>query len=105
AASLAGRKSPVAVVLAELRSRFVHGRARLRREAAAFEERAVVVTREEAGLLALTAAGDGKPGLLRLGAGLRLRLLAERKPDAVELARVESGEHVRLVLGRVCAAA
>src|SRR5258708_9781633 len=65
------------------------------------EERAVVVAREEARLLALGAVCSLEAGLGRLCARLGLRLLTEREPDPPEVARVESGEHVALVLRRV----
>ena len=73
-------------------------------EAVPAEERAVVVAGEEARFLALGAPRDVEAGALRLGAGRALVLLSEREPDAVELRRIEPGEHVRLVLLRVGAA-
>ena len=53
-------------------------------EPVALEEVPVVVACEEAGLLALGTARGGEPRRQRLGARLRLRLLAEREPQASE---------------------
>ena len=98
-AALAGRELPVAVVLAEPSAR---PRRRSRPASAArpwrSEERAVVVAREEARLLALGAPRRRKPGRSRLGPGLVLRLRPEREADAREVTRVEPREHVALVL-------
>jgi len=104
ALALSGREAPEAVVLTDRCAGLVDDRPALRREPVPTEERAVVVAGEEARLLALRAVGCVEPGARRLGAGLGLVLLAEREPDAVELARIEACEHVRLVLGRVGAA-
>ncbi len=68
------------------------------------EKRPVVVAGEEARLLALGALRGLEPCTLGLGPRGRLVLVAEREPDAVELPRVEPGEHVRLVLRRIGAA-
>ena len=68
------------------------------------QERAVVVAREEARLLALGAPCDRKARMLRFASGRFLVLLAERKPDFVEMLRVQPREHVRLILLRVGAA-
>src|SRR5205814_1546043 len=87
--------------LAELAPVGVDDRARARLDAVPLEERAVVVAREEARLLALCAACGGEAGAFRLGARLLLALPAERERDALEQARVEAREHVRLVLVRV----
>src|SRR5207244_5978916 len=73
-------------------------------EPAAIEERPVVVTGEEARLLALGTARDGESGCRCFGARLVLRLVAEREEDAVEERRVEPGEHVRLILLCICGA-
>ena len=100
-AALARRVAPDAVVPAELAAVLVDDRALGGLEAAALEEGAVVVAGEEAGLLALAALGDVEAGSGRLGARLRLRLLAERELDPVEQRRVERGEHVGLILVRV----
>src|SRR5207244_4977687 len=69
-----------------------------------FEKGAVVVACEEARLLALGALRSFEPGRSGFGAGLRLRLLTEREPDALEMPRVEAREHVALVLRLVCSA-
>src|SRR5204862_1713349 len=100
ALALPGRERPVAVMRAELRSGGVDDHALARREAVAREEVAVVVAGEEAGLLALRATGDVEAGTRRLVARRLLVLLAEREPDAAELARIDACEHVRLVLAR-----
>jgi hypothetical protein len=65
------------------------------------EEVAVVTAAQEAGLLALGAVRHGQPGALRFGTRLLLRLLSEREPDPREVSRIESREHVRLVLLRI----
>src|SRR3954471_7670137 len=70
-------------------------------EAVAPQERAVVVAREEARLLALGPSRNGEPCVLCFGTGRLLVLLAEREPDAAEMLRVETCEHVRLILLRV----
>ena len=67
-------------------------------DALAPQEGPVVVSGEKAGLLALAAIRDRQPGLPRLGAGLILRLVAERQPETLDEAWVEAAEHVRLVL-------
>src|SRR3954469_9111593 len=85
----------------ELDAGLGHDGAVTRVDAASLQERAVVVARQEAGLLALAAPGDGEPGALCLGPRLGLRLLAEREDDALELGRIEPGEHVRLVLAGI----
>ena len=79
----------------------VDDRAGSPREALPPEERAVVVAGEEARLLALGALRGRETGDGRLLAGLLLRLLAEREPDAVEEARIESRQHVALILDGV----
>ena len=71
------------------------------RKALPLEEPPVVVSREEARLLALRACRRGEPCARRLGARLLLRLLAQREPDALEHAGIERREHVRLILRRV----
>src|SRR5262249_31091403 len=98
---LAGRKAPEAIVAAELATGLVDDRPRLGPEAVAREEVAVVAAGEEARLLGVGARGDLQAGGGRLGSGVRLRLLAEREPEAVEQRRVDGCEHVRLVLRRV----
>src|SRR5207244_6774771 len=80
------------------RAGLVDDRARFRREPVSAEERAVVVTGEEARLLALGPVRGLEPRTRRLGTRLHLRLLAEREPDALEVTRVEPREHVALVL-------
>ena len=97
-APLAGRETPVAVVPAQLAARGVDDRPVGRTEPAPFEEGAVVVTAEEARLLALRPACGCQASLRRLLARLRLRLVAQRERDALQRSRVEPGEHVRLVL-------
>ena len=67
----------------------------------AAQELAVVVAAEEARLLALGPASDGKPGRLGLRPRLLLRLTAEREPEPAEAPGRERGEHVALILGRV----
>src|SRR5207302_5964853 len=78
-----------------------HDRAGGRREAVACEEVPIVAAGEEARLLALGARGDRQAPGARLGAHLVLRALAEREVDALEVAGVEAGEHVGLVLAPV----
>src|SRR5581483_2116430 len=104
ASPLAGREPPGAVVLAERAAGLVHDRSAPRAHAVALEEGTVVAAAEEARLLALGPGGGGEARRGRLGACLLLRLRAERERDPVEQARVECGEHVRLVLARVDAA-
>ena len=89
---------------AELVTLFVDDRALRAVEPTPFEERAIVVACEEAGLLALAALGDIESGSGRLGARLGLRQLAQRELDPLELLGVQLREHVRLVLVRVCRA-
>ena len=89
---------------AQLASLLVHDRALLRLEPPPDEERTVVVAGEEARLLALRATRGGEARALGLGSGRLLVLLTEREGDAREVARVERGEHVALVLGRGYAA-
>ncbi len=98
ALALAGREPPEAVVLADRLALLVDDMAGARLEPVAGEERPIVVTGEETGLLALCTAGDGETCARCFGPGRVLVLLAERKPDPVELLRIEAGEHVRLVL-------
>src|SRR5437867_5337207 len=85
----------------ELGSALVHYRAVLGLEALAFEERAVVVACKEARFLALAAPCRGQAGTLRFGPRLGLGLLTERKRDAVQACRIDSSEHVGLILLRV----
>src|SRR5207244_5565007 len=73
-------------------------------DALALEEGTVVAAGEEARLLALCPARGGEASCLRRGAGLALRLVAERERDPVQRARVDRREHVRLVLRGVRAA-
>ena len=89
----------------ELVPALVHDRALVRGQAVAREEVAVVAPGEEAGLLAFGTRRGLEPGGGCLRTRLVLRLLAERKPEAVEKAWIETSEHVRLILGRSCAAA
>ena len=70
-------------------------------EPLALEERAVVVSTEETGLLTLRPPRGSEPGRGRLGAGLLLRLLAQRESDATEERRIDRREHVRLILAIV----
>src|SRR4029450_5936440 len=70
-------------------------------EPVAREEASVVVSGEEARLLALGPGGRREARGARLGAGLLLPLLAQREPEPRQMARVEGREHVRLVLGRI----
>ena len=65
------------------------------------EERAIVVAGEEARLLALGALRDRESRARRFRSRCVLVLLAEREPDAPELLRVETREHVRLILRAV----
>src|SRR5262249_47270060 len=96
--ALARSEAPVTLVRADPRPARVDHRAHRCLDAAALEERAVVVTPEETGLLALCPARSHEPGGGSLGARLLLRLLAEREGDALEQPRIDGGEHVRLVL-------
>ncbi len=88
----------------ELDSLLVDDRTGSAVEALPLEKRAVVVAREEAGLLALGALGDGQPGRGRLVACPPLSVPAERERHAVEQRRIDGGEHVGLILGGVAAA-
>src|SRR5207247_1740585 len=91
AAPLTGREPPVGAVCPERLACLVDdlpGRRR-RVEARPLEERAVVVAPEEARLLALRTGCDGETAGAGVGARLRLRLLAEREPEAVEECCVE----------------
>src|SRR5579884_1881385 len=101
ATPLPGREAPEAVVAAELAPVLRDDRPLLSLEAVPTEEGAVVVACEEACLLAFRTAGGREAGALRLGPGRLLVLVAEREHDPRELLRVERGEHVALVLGRV----
>src|SRR4029077_6065977 len=78
-----------------------HAPPRARPEPVAGEERAIVIAGQEARLLAFRALRDRKTGARRLRTRRILVLLAEREPDALEMLRIESREHVRLVLGIV----
>src|SRR5438552_950647 len=98
---LAWGEAPVAGVAAKLATLLVDDRAFDGIQATALEERAVVVAREEACLLALAPRRDGETRSLGLRACLTLRLLAEREDNPLEVTRVETREHVRLVLLRV----
>src|SRR5262249_2880512 len=98
APALSLREAPMPGVPADLAAVLIDDRAFARSEPVPLEEGAVVVTGEEARLLALAPPRDGEPGALRLGARLRLCVLAEREDDPVELCRIEPREHVRLVL-------
>src|SRR5207302_1578153 len=82
----------------------VHDVADARLESIAREERAIVVTREEARLLAFRALCDRKSGVRRFRARRLLVLVAEREPHALEMLGIEPCKHVRLVLGVVGAA-
>ena len=93
----------MARVLAHPASTFVDYRARLRGEPVPGQEVAIVRAAQEARLLALTPRRDGQAGALRLVSRLRLRLLTQRKPDAIEARGVEPREHVRLILLSVSA--
>src|SRR5436190_12569791 len=95
---LAGREAPVPAVASELTAVLVHERARARVEPLALEEGTVVVAGQEARLLALAAPRDREAGALGLRPRLALGLIAERERDAPELAWVEPGQHVRLIL-------
>src|SRR5579885_355150 len=101
-AALTGGEPPVARVRADTLPVDVHERAFLRPQAVPLEERAVVVAGQEARLLALGTPRGGEAGRGRLGARLLLRLRPQRKPHAGEKARVETREHVALVLLLVC---
>ena len=85
-------------------SPLVHDLALLLLQAVTAHEVAIVPPAEEAGLLALPAARRGNAGRRRFGSSFVLGLLAEREPDPVEQPRVESGEHVCLVLLEIAGA-
>ena len=70
----------------------------------ALEEGAVVGAGEEAGLLALLLVAPRPARRGRLVARRLPSLATERERDPVEQARVDGGEHVRLILGGVGAA-
>src|SRR5262249_6920296 len=100
-AALAGSEAPEAGVASQLSALLVDDRPGGGAEAVALEERAIVAACEEARLLALGAGRHGEPRTPGLRARLLLRLLAEREPETLEQARVEAGQHVRLVLTRI----
>src|SRR5919201_2208924 len=102
ALALPGRESPIAGVTAKLAAALVDDGTILCDETVPSEELAVVVAREEARLLALGACRSFETGGRGLRTRLRLRLLAERKPEPVEVAWLEPREDVRLVLCRLC---
>src|SRR6185312_1915709 len=104
ALALAGREPPEADVAAELLPLLVDDRAVLRGQPVTSEEVAVVAPGEEARLLALGTARGLEARARGLGARLVLALLAEREPEAVEEARIEPGQHVRLILSLVVGA-
>src|SRR5919204_5443147 len=97
-ASLPRREPPRAFVTAESPSILVHDRSRGSLDAVALQELSVIAAAEEARLLTLGAGRDGEPRLRRLATRRRLCLLAEREPESREQPRVETGEHVGLVL-------
>src|SRR4029450_6200897 len=99
--SLARGETPEALVRADRLARFVDDAALAPGQPVPLEEVAVVAAAQEARLLALRATSNRKPRALGLGASLLLRLLAERKPEPLEVARIERREHVRLILVRV----
>ncbi len=98
AAPLAGRVAPGPVVAAELVAVLVDDRPVGPPQALPLEEGAVVVSREEARLLALGALGHGEARRSSLGPRALLRLRAEREADAVEQLGIHGREHVGLVL-------
>ena len=91
-------------MLAELLAGLVDDRADRRRQPLPVEERAIVVAREEARLLALRAVGRREPGSSGLGARLLLGLRAQREADPREVPGRQAGEHVALILVLVDAA-
>src|SRR5262249_52940620 len=96
-----GRVPPEAVVPPAGHAVLVHDVAAFGRDAVAKQEVSIVAAAEETRLLTLRAPRHPQAGSLGLGAGLLLRLLAEREPPPAELVGVEPGEHVRLVLAIV----
>src|SRR4051794_13770196 len=94
-------EAPVPCMAAELSALLAHDRALAGLEPMTLEERAIVVSGEEARLLTFLSPRDGEAVALRLGAGLGLRLLAEGEDDAFELRRIKPREHVRLILVRI----
>src|SRR5204863_4582749 len=102
--ALAGRKAPEAVVAAEPAALLVEDLALGLLDAVAPQEVTVVAAPEKTGLLALRTPRGCESGAAGLGPRLLLGLLAQREPNPVEQARVEAGEHVRLVLPRIVAA-
>ena len=103
-APLARREPPEAFVPGDLPPVLVEHGPVAACEPVAREEVPVVVSGEEARLLALRPGGRREARGARLGARLVLPLLAEREPEPWQMARVEAREHVGLVLGRIRAA-
>src|ERR671924_327484 len=97
-APLPRREPPKTLVRAESGAVLVDDGSLAGLETVPTQERAVIVAPEKARLLALGPPRDAQARLLGLGPRLVLRLLAEREPDALEHARVEPREHVRLIL-------
>ena len=96
--SAGGREAPEALVGSKYLPMLVLDEALVGLEAVAREKRAIVVTAEKAGFLALRSAGCRKPGALCFRPCLLLGLLSEWERDSVEDARIEPREHVRLIL-------
>src|SRR5262249_46350271 len=95
---LSRRVTPVSLVPSEAAASRVDDRPRRYVETAAAEELTVVVAGEEARLLALGPLGNGKSRCRCLAPDIGLGTVAERKPQTVELGRLQRGEHVGLVL-------
>ena len=85
----------------ELASPLVDDRPVRRLEPPALEEAPVVVPAQEARLLALRPLGRLEARHARIRPRFCLRPVAEREPDPRQVARVEAGEHVRLILVRI----
>src|SRR5207248_7953742 len=104
APSLAGSEPPEPRVGSDRRACLVDDPSRPPLEAGTLEERAIVVTTEEAGILALGSRRGRKAGGHCLGPRLRLGLIGEWERDSFEQNRIERGKHVALILGGVTGA-
>ena len=103
AAAIAVPLGVVTAVPAHLCTLKVHNRSRaLAQPAVAGQERRPPSARQEAEILRVGLGGHGQPGLGGERAHLRLGQLTEGKPHASQRGGCEGGEHVGLVLGRIC---
>ena len=102
--ALARREAPGPAVPAELAAACVDDGAIGPRQPVAGEEVAIVGAGKKAGLLALGSLRRRHAGRGCLRSRRRLALLAQREPAACQDARIDLGEHVRLILVGVAGA-